>query len=125
MSHVDADDKLDFDDDDHSFIVDNVVDAIDTVIENAEDNVAELATAELEIVLSTMTLAHHKNNPTSWVNAVLFKLSSVGINNTTDIHEHPITLNQRHRNSDFASFHRTTLAGLSKSWAPDFRHRQV
>ena len=85
--------------------------------------------AKIEDVLSAVAHKLRKNNPKEWVNAVLSKLSLIGVTDTTILQQLLPTLNQRLRSVNMSAFHRVTLAGISsevsKSLVTDFRQGQA
>ena len=117
------------DDNEHSENDDNDDDDDNGVIIDSVEQESESARAKLERVLSAVASGQHKNSLSSWVNAVLYKLSLVAAKNATDRHQRLPTLNQRLGNENLSAFHRTTLAGISsevsKSLEEDFRHGHV
>ena len=68
---------------------------------------------ELIRVLANVARAQRKTNPDGWANAVAYKLSLIGITNTTLLHVSMPNLNLRLRREGHATFHSTTLGGLS------------
>ena len=83
----------------------------------------------LQQVLTAVAEGQHKSNPHSWVNAVMYKLSLIGVIDIHILQQRLPTLNQRLRSKNQTAFHRTTLAGISsevtKSLMADFRQGQA
>ena len=77
-----------------------------------DDNVDHDRTEMLR-VLTNVARAQRKHNPVEWVNAVIYKLSLVGITTITLLHVSIPNLNRRLNREGHSTLHNTTLGGLS------------
>ena len=99
----------------------DVVDNDDVVVDNVEqerdiarvERERDLARAKREDVLSAVAHGQRKNKPNEWMNAVLYKLSLIGVTYTTILQRRLPTLNQRLQSMDMPAFHKTILTGIS------------
>ena len=67
---------------------------------------------EIIRVLTNVAVAQQKNNPSSWANAVAFKLGLVGVTTVTLLHVSLPNLNSRLHREGHSTLHNTTIGGL-------------
>ena len=102
-------------DDDYDDIGDypdgGVIDNDDIVVDHIHvERELDRAHTKLENVPSAVAHGMQKNKPNAQMNAVLYKLSLIGVKDTTILQQRLPTLNQRLQNMDLPAFHRATLA---------------
>lgn len=86
-------------------------DSLHTDSESADDD--ESNRIELIRVLTNVANAQRKNNPDAWANAVVFKLSTIGVTTSASLSQHLPIINSLLRKAGQTAFHNTTLGGIA------------